>query len=54
MQEELTLQKHFKCPRDPIFMTTVNEKSNEEKKTKSQSPDENKVMDILQVGSPFK
>jgi hypothetical protein len=34
-------------------MTTVTEKPNEEKKTKSQSPDENKVMDIMQVGSPF-
>jgi hypothetical protein len=37
-----------------IFMTTVNEKPNEEKKTKSQSPDEKKIMDILQVGSPLK
>jgi hypothetical protein len=54
IQDRLTLQKHLKRPRDPIFMTTVNEKPNEEKKTKSQSPDENKVMDILQVGSPFK
>jgi hypothetical protein len=35
-------------------MTTVNEKPNEEKKTKSQSPDKNKVMDIMQVGLPFK
>ena len=47
----LTQLKH---PLDPIFMTTVNEKPNEEKKTKSQSPDENKIMDILQVGSPLK
>ena len=54
IQDRLTLQKHLKRPRDPIFMTTVNEKPNEEKKTNSQSPDENKVMDILQVGSPFK
>jgi hypothetical protein len=54
IQDRLTLQKHLKRPRDPIFMTTVNEKPNEEKKTKSQSPDENKVMDILQVGSPIK
>ena len=38
----------------PICMTTVNEKPNEEQKTKSQSPDENNVMDILQVGSQFK
>jgi hypothetical protein len=35
-------------------MTTVNEKPNEEKKTKTQSTDENKVMDILQVGSLLK
>jgi hypothetical protein len=35
-------------------MTTVNEKPNEEKKTKTQSTDENKVMDILQVGSQLK
>ena len=54
IQDRLTLQKHLKRPRDPIFMTTVNEKPNEEKKTKSQSPDKNKVMDITQVGSPFK
>ncbi len=54
IQDRLTLQKNLKCPRDPIFMTTVNEKPNEEKKTKSQSPDVNIVMDILQVGSKFK
>jgi hypothetical protein len=35
-------------------MTTVNEKPNEEKKTKTQPTDENKVMDILQVGSLLK
>jgi hypothetical protein len=35
-------------------MTTVNEKPNEEKKTETQSTDENKVMDILQVGSLLK
>ncbi len=44
----------LKRPRDPIFMTTVNEKPNEEKKTKTQPTDENKVMDILQVGSLLK
>jgi len=54
IQDRLTLQKHLKRPQDPIFMTTFNEKPNEEKKTKSQSPDKNKVMDIMQVGSPFK
>ncbi len=51
IQDRLTLQKHLKCPRDPIFMTIVNEKPNEEMNKKSQSPDKNKVMDILQVGS---
>jgi hypothetical protein len=35
-------------------MTTVHEKPNEEKKTKTKSTDENKVMDILQVGSQLK
>ncbi len=30
----------LKRPRDPIFMTTVNEKPNEEKKTKTQPTDE--------------
>ncbi len=54
IQDRLTLQKHLKRPRDPIFMTTDNEKPNEEKKTKTQSTDENKVMDILQVGSLLK
>ncbi len=54
IQDRLTLQKHLKRPQDQIFMTTVNEKPNEEKKKKSQSPDEHKVMDILQVGSQFK
>ena len=54
IQDRLTLQKHLKRPRDPIFMTTVNEKPNKEKKTKTQSTDENKVMDILQVGSLLK
>ena len=54
IQDRLTLQKNLKRPQDPIFMTTVNEKPNKEKKTKSQSPDVNKVMDILQVGSKFK
>ena len=54
IQDRLTLQKHLKRPRDPIFMTTVNEKPNEDKKTKTQSTDENKVMDILQVGSLLK
>jgi hypothetical protein len=54
IQDRLTLQKHLKCPQDPNFMTTVNEKPNEEKKNKSRSPDENKVMDILQVGSKLK
>ncbi len=54
IQDRLTLQKHLNRPRDPIFMTTVNEKPNEEMKKKSQSPDKNKVMDILQVGSQFK
>ncbi len=54
IQDRLTLQKNLKRPRGPIFMTTVNEKHNKEKKTKSQSPDVNKVMDILQVGSKFK
>ena len=34
IQDRLTLQKHLKCPQDPIIMTTVNEKPNEEKKTK--------------------
>ena len=54
IQDRLTLQKNLKRPRDLIFMTTVNEKPNEEKKAKSQSPDVNNVMDILQVGSKFK
>ncbi len=54
IQDRLTLQKHLKRPRDPIFMTTVNEKPNEEKKTKTQPTDENKVMDILQVGALLK
>jgi NADPH-dependent glutamate synthase beta subunit-like oxidoreductase len=54
IQDRLTLQKILKRPRDSIFMTTVNEKPNKEKKTKSQSPDVNNVMDILQVGSKFK
>ncbi len=54
IQDRLTLQKHLKCPRDPIFMTTVNEKPNEEKKKTSQSLNKNKVTDILQVGSQFK
>jgi hypothetical protein len=54
IQDRLTLQKHSKRPRDPIFMITIDEKPNEETKTKSQSPDKNKVMDILQVGSPIK
>ncbi len=54
IQDRLTLQKHLKRPRDPIFMTTVNEKPNEEKKKTSQSLNKNKVTDILQVGSQFK
>jgi len=54
IQDRLTLQKHLKHPLDPIFITTVNEKPNEEKKTQTQSTDENKVMDILQVGSLLK
>ena len=54
IQDRLTLQKHLKHPRDPIFMTTVNEKPNEEKKTKTQPTYDNKVMDILQVGPLLK
>ncbi len=54
IQDRLTLQKHLKCPRDPIFMTTVTENPNEEKKKTSQSLNKNEVTDILQVGSQFK
>jgi hypothetical protein len=49
IHDRLALKKHVRRLRDPISMKTVNEKPDKTKK-KSESLEDKKVMDILQMG----
>jgi hypothetical protein len=50
IQDRLTLQKHLKCPQDPIFMTTVNEKSMKKRRQKANLPTKIKLWTYCKWG----
>jgi hypothetical protein len=55
IQDRSTLEKHVKCARDPISMTTKNEKPNKTDTTQSKSPVRNSnAIDILDMNKQCK
>jgi hypothetical protein len=55
IQDRSTLEKHVKCARDPIFITTKNEKPNKNNSKQTKSPvGSSNDIDILVMNKQFK
>jgi len=55
IQDRSTLEKHVKCARDPISITTKNEKPNETNGTQTKSPiGSSNIGDILDMNKQLK
>ncbi len=55
IQDRSTLEKHVKCARDPILITTKNKKPNETNSKQTKSPiGSSNVIDTLDMDKQFK